>query len=481
MEGYDWRTPSTSEFWRVSQTTREFLTTSADEFVMPGAGSYPFGCVPLGHRKGHQPRPIPDETTEPDSTGDAFRRRCGASNGGAFARQLFLEPSDTTDKFGVVLRLEPVVAVLNPGDLALLKATLTNFGDTAIELPKAFDIESRGLVLSMTSPGSTTRKRYFPPVVVDAFKQSRRLESGSEISTFIKVFYGAEGWTLLQPGSYRFQASMQIEAEEQVVRLASADAQIVVRANEPSAASPCASLVKAAQRRLPDKVLSTEAGLSLYLGGAPHLHVNNELLEGVAAGRGACTQQQGASFSLALADLKTAVRFPSTSVRHRQGNRAWANDSLLPSEFISSEAGALCRQFTQTRSEQPPSICEPQTQDERPTERALSGQLAVFYFDKSSAVVREANLPQVQSLANMLLASPSQRVRVVGFADAAGAEATNLWVSEQRARSVRNLLIVQGIEGSRVAIEGRGERGAASESASSQLTQKDRRVTVFAI
>ena len=97
-----------------------------------------------------------------------------------------------------------------------------------------------------------------------------------------------------------------------------------------------------------------------------------------------------------------------------------------------------------------PEIPEP----EKPA--AKEAVFPVIYFDFNSVRVRRSELAKVDSIARVMAADPSARVRLTGWCDRRGTASANLRVSLRRAEEVKRLLSGLGVDASRVDADGKG-------------------------
>ena len=77
-------------------------------------------------------------------------------------------------------------------------------------------------------------------------------------------------------------------------------------------------------------------------------------------------------------------------------------------------------------------------------------------FDTGKATLLPASYNSLNRLVNLLTENPKVKIEVSGHTDNTGSAATNKTLSKNRAASVRNYLIQQGISGDRVLFEGYG-------------------------
>jgi outer membrane protein OmpA-like peptidoglycan-associated protein len=101
-------------------------------------------------------------------------------------------------------------------------------------------------------------------------------------------------------------------------------------------------------------------------------------------------------------------------------------------------------------------------------------------FDKGSDVLSPQAKGSIGTVATILQAHPSARVRVEGFADSVGNAGINKALSGARATSVKNALEQKGVSGKRVEVSGQGVSGAA-ENATEQGRQVNRRAEIVVV
>jgi outer membrane protein OmpA-like peptidoglycan-associated protein len=103
--------------------------------------------------------------------------------------------------------------------------------------------------------------------------------------------------------------------------------------------------------------------------------------------------------------------------------------------------------------------------------------LEKVHFDLDKDQVKPESLPLLQEVAAILLTHTEIRsVEIQGHTDDQGDPAYNLELSQRRVESVRNLLIVQGVEADRLQAKGYGESRPVSEGRSEDARAANRRV-----
>ncbi len=79
------------------------------------------------------------------------------------------------------------------------------------------------------------------------------------------------------------------------------------------------------------------------------------------------------------------------------------------------------------------------------------------FFDLDKATLRPESYVELNKLRDLLKANPAMKIEIGGHTDTRGDDAKNLQLSDARAKSVKDYLIQQGIEASRLSSKGFGE------------------------
>lgn len=99
-------------------------------------------------------------------------------------------------------------------------------------------------------------------------------------------------------------------------------------------------------------------------------------------------------------------------------------------------------------------------------------------FQTGSATLRPGAAQRLEPLADYLDANPSVRIRIDGFTDSVGSDASNLTLSRNRARAVSSALRALGVEPGRMQMFGHGETGPVATNATPAGRRLNRRVEV---
>ena len=112
----------------------------------------------------------------------------------------------------------------------------------------------------------------------------------------------------------------------------------------------------------------------------------------------------------------------------------------------------------------------------RDTARGLIVNMADVLFDTAKYTLRPAAREKLARLAGIVLAHPGLKIEVEGHTDSVGSDEYNQKLSEQRAGSVRDYLIAQGLQGGMLTATGFGETTPVASNENAAGRQQNRRV-----
>ncbi len=112
------------------------------------------------------------------------------------------------------------------------------------------------------------------------------------------------------------------------------------------------------------------------------------------------------------------------------------------------------------------------------SEMTLKGP--TLFFGTGEYDLAEHDKPALKELANSLQEIPQVQLRVIGYADPRGSDALNESLSSQRAESVRNYLLEQGVAADQIVVQAMGEKAAFfNEGQPKEKLQLERRVEMI--
>jgi outer membrane protein OmpA-like peptidoglycan-associated protein len=93
----------------------------------------------------------------------------------------------------------------------------------------------------------------------------------------------------------------------------------------------------------------------------------------------------------------------------------------------------------------------------RKLEKNASFDIRSIYFDFDSARIKQSSEPSLRMVLDFLKQNPEAKFEIIGHTDLAGEAEYNQTLSEKRAASVKNWLVANGIEHSRLTTSGAGK------------------------
>ena len=100
------------------------------------------------------------------------------------------------------------------------------------------------------------------------------------------------------------------------------------------------------------------------------------------------------------------------------------------------------------------------------------------YFETNKYELNESSRETIKKLANILYEYPNSNIRIEGHTDSVGKEESNFVLSKNRAMSVKDYLVSQGISEERFTVEYYGEARAVYDNETPEGRAKNRRVEV---
>lgn len=101
-----------------------------------------------------------------------------------------------------------------------------------------------------------------------------------------------------------------------------------------------------------------------------------------------------------------------------------------------------------------------------------------IFFNTASYELLPASNAELDKLVKLLTTNPTLRIELGGHTDNVGADAANLTLSDQRARSVREFVISKGIDATRITAKGYGETKPVATNDTEEGKAQNRRTEV---
>jgi outer membrane protein OmpA-like peptidoglycan-associated protein len=108
------------------------------------------------------------------------------------------------------------------------------------------------------------------------------------------------------------------------------------------------------------------------------------------------------------------------------------------------------------------------------------GFIALYInFDTGKATVKPESIQIIDQIESMMIQNPGLKISIEGHTDNSGNSASNQSLSEQRAKSVMNLLVARGISASRLKSMGWGQTKPVADNTTEEGKSKNRRVEII--
>lgn len=117
--------------------------------------------------------------------------------------------------------------------------------------------------------------------------------------------------------------------------------------------------------------------------------------------------------------------------------------------------------------------------DTTDTPRGLVVNMADVLFDVGKYSLRQEAQIKLARLSGVLAAHPGLNLAIEGYTDSTGGDELNMKLSQQRADSVRDYLITQGLAPESVSAKGLGMANPVADNGTSAGRQKNRRVEII--
>jgi outer membrane protein OmpA-like peptidoglycan-associated protein len=115
------------------------------------------------------------------------------------------------------------------------------------------------------------------------------------------------------------------------------------------------------------------------------------------------------------------------------------------------------------------------------TERGQFISTDPILFNEGAATLREASIPKLDKVAKLLKEKPDIELEIIGHTDNLGIEPVNQKVSAERAATVMDYLVAQGIDRSRLKSKGMGSLDPITSNDTQLGRQANRRIEFLVI
>jgi type IX secretion system PorP/SprF family membrane protein len=114
-------------------------------------------------------------------------------------------------------------------------------------------------------------------------------------------------------------------------------------------------------------------------------------------------------------------------------------------------------------------------------ERVLDLAAKTLEFEHDKAIIRKKSFGELESLTNMMLMREDLKIRLDGHTDNNGSEEYNMELSKNRVQAVKDFLVANGVDPSRIEMHHYGESQPIADNATKEGQAKNRRVEMHYI
>jgi len=373
-EGQGFRAGSTIEgysladtvLWHLSQSSRKHLGGDPGQEVWPGIGSLAFGLVTSTHEGRHQTSPL--ESFDVVDPGDvaSLRRGPHAHKASAARERRSLRAFSAPGGRPLELHFESPKRSFLVGEPVVLTVGLHNNGTQPAKVVPLLAPEYRFLTVEVKAPGGDRFEPFETGVLADGRgARARELAPGEALHEEVKLFFGADGWTFREPGTWAVRADFPAGGasagfDEENGRIQSEPFEIQIVAP-----------VTASEKRAKELIWGHQQGIYLVLGGGDHLKKASERLNALARETPDVAQAAAVRLALGKAALHPTVD-PTTKVQsppRLEEAKRWLQSTLeapLPALSVAQAQASLVKELEKAG----------QTQDARQVRRDARRKLA---------------------------------------------------------------------------------------------------------
>ena len=388
--------------------------------------------------------------------------------------------------FGLIVTAEPYFAVTQPSDVVVMENAPRKegvFQDRTIgtvEVVQAkYELLKRGTYLMNQDPSRLKVKPLEPGAPLDLAEARNAVElarlagadryAGETFARATQLLAQAE-----EARERRRNRNMIMQPARQAAQTAE-DARLIALQRQEEEFS--ANQRKLAQEREAAARAQAEAEA------ARRAQAENERLKAEADRLAAERERQNADAARLAAERARAAADLETQrlAQERQAAEAArlaAEAARLAAESQAQEARNVAAQADRERAELREKLRQQLSQvlETRETARGLIVNVSDVLFDFNSANLKPGAREKLARVSGILLTTPGLNIEVEGHTDSVGSDSYNQRLSEQRAGSVRDYLLRQGIMPGAVATSGFGESHPVVSNETAAGRQQNRRV-----
>ncbi len=361
--------------------------------------------------------------------------------------------------FGLVVTAEPYFAVSRPSNLVVLQNVITPQTVGAVQPVQArYELLERGQYTRAIQHGEVAPIPQDPKVPLDYYE--------AENAVRIARWSGAEQYA---PDVYA-RAEQQLEQARDYLARRAGDKPVATVARSAAQSAEDARLL--ALRRQEQEAMARQRAAE-----------QQRIAEARTAAQTA--QQQSAEAAAQQAQAEARRAQAEAQRQQAQLQRQQAEQAAVMAQQAARQSELQRQQAEQQRlqAERQTAAMRGQLQQQlnqvlqtRNTARGLIVNMSDVLFDFNKYTLKPDAQLKLAKVAGILLAHPDLKVRVEGYTDNIGTPEYNLTLSGQRADTVRNFLVQQGVPPENVTAQGFGMANPVAPNSTPSGRQQNRRV-----
>ena len=364
----------------------------------------------------------------------------------------------TTDlqTFGLIITAEPYFAVSQPSDVVVMENFVREDTVGTIEVIDAkYELLERGQYVLNVNPSDIR------PMALDRKTPLELYEARNALR--IARWTGAEHYA---SDTYQKAAISLQNAEEE---LTGKVGKKTVAQNSRDAAQNAEDARLITVRKIQDEQLANEQAAAAQR-------------EAAAAQREADAKAQASQSDSERAAAERAKAEADEARRRAEAASAEAQSQQLAAQAETERARQAALQAA-AQAEQEKSQLREQLRSQlnliletRETARGLIVNMSDVLFDTGKYTLKPGAREKLSKISGIILAHPGLQLQVEGHTDSVGGDDYNQKLSEQRANSVREYLVTQGVSGDAITSQGFGKTTPVASNDTAAGRQQNRRV-----
>lgn len=374
----------------------------------------------------------------------------------------------TTDlqTFGLIVTAEPYFAVTQPSDVVVMENFITKETSGTIEPMDAhYELLQRGqYVLNVPE---TDRK----PIPLDKKTPLELYEARNAVR--IARWTGADRYA----GDSFHKAEMSLQNAEDELRGKVGKKTVAQNSREAAQIAEDARLITV--RRIEEERLAAERMASEKREADAKAQATQAETEKTAAERA----KAEAETAKAAAERAKAEAESAAAQAGKEKSEAEAARAAALAQQQAAEAEAMKAKQSAAQAEQEKAQLRDQLKQQlnliletRETARGLIVNMSDVLFDTGKYTLKPGAREKLAKISGIIIAHPGLRLEVEGHTDSVGSDEMNQRLSEQRASTVRDYLVTQGVKSDAVVSRGFGKARPVASNDNPSGRQMNRRV-----